>query len=281
MSSSRLRPALIAVALVGLAACAPKLTLSQEITWDAYKACLPEGPGTNLERVHEDGRWYVTGREGDVFKVSNCMERYWRGNRQQALASKPAAAGGAAAVAAAPMTLTTPPRWQPGDEWALREEGPRYTGTFVWSVVREETIDGKRHYVVQSGARREIFYRADDLAYVMDKVDGDVETSSLPADVRYVWPLEVGRQWEFAYTLTRPRDRTTEERKRECLVEKEEPITVAAGSFTTMKIVCRNPRTGKPTHEAWYAPAVKHYVKWIGYWPDGTQTRELTAFRVK
>ena len=151
----------------------------------------------------------------------------------------------------------------------------------MWAVVREETLNGRRHYVVRSGGRREIFYRADDLAYVMDRVDGDVETSSLPADVRYVWPLEVGRRWEFAYTLTRPKDRTTEERKRECVVEKEEPITVAAGSFATMKIVCRNPQTGKTTYEAWYAPAVKHWVKWLGYWPEGTQTRELLTFRLK
>ena len=225
MSSSRLRPAVITLALVALAPCAPKLTLSQEITWDAYKACLPEGPGTHLERVYEDGRWYVTGREGDVFKVSNCMERYWRSNRQQAIASKSGDASGAAAVVAAPLTFTTPPRWQPGDQWAFREEGPRYTGTFVRTVAREETIDGRRHYIVHSGSRRELFYRADDLAYVMDKLDGDVETSSTPAEIHYVWPLEVGRRWDFAYTHSRPNDRSTEERKRECVVEKEEAVS--------------------------------------------------------
>ena len=263
-----------------LAACAPKLTLSQEITWDAYKACIAEGPGTHLERVHEDGRWYVVGREGDVFKVSNCMERYWRDNRQRTVA--PATAqGGAAAVAAAPMSFATPPRWRPGDEWAFREEGARNTGTFVWSVVREEATATGLRYVVQSGGRREIYYRAEDLAYLMDKVDGEVETSSLPGDIRYVWPLDVGRRWEFAYTLSRPKDRTTEERRRECVVEKEETLTVPAGTFQTVKVVCRNPRTGRPTHEAWYAPAVKHWVKWLGYWSTGVQTREMTDYRLK
>ena len=78
-----------------------------------------------------------------------------------------------------------------------------------------------------------------------------------------------------------PEDRTTEERKRECVVEKEEPITVAAGSFATVKIVCRNPQTRKTTYEAWYAPAVKYWVKWLGYWPEGTQTRELLTFCLK
>ena len=271
----------VPLAVLGLAvlcACAPKLTLSQEITWDAYKACLDQGSSTQLEQVYPDGRWYIRGREGEVFKVNECMTRYWR---ERPTAAAPPASGGSAATAATPVSFATPPRWQPGDEWAFREEGARYTGTFVWAVVREEIVDGRRLYVVQSGSRREIFYRAEDLAYVMDKVDGDLESSSLPGDVRYVWPLDVGRRWDFVYTLTRPKDRTTEERARECVVEKEETITVAAGTFATAKIVCRNTRTGKTTHEAWYAPAVKHWVKWVGYWPEGTQTRELMTFRVK
>lgn len=280
MSSTAFRALVMTLCLAAVTGCAPKLTLSQEITWDAYKACVAEGPSTNLERVYEDGRWHVVGREGEVFKVSSCMQRYWENNRQHAVASAPAR-GGAAAVAAIPMTFTTAPRWQPGDEWAFREEGARYTGTFVWAVVREETLDGKRHYIVQSGSRREIYYRADDLAYVMDKLDGAVESSSLPGDIRYVWPLDVGRRWDFTYTYARLKDRTTEERRRDCVAEKEESVTVPAGTFQSIKIVCRNGRNGALTHVAWYAPAAKHYVKWIGYWPHGTQTRELTAFRVK
>jgi hypothetical protein len=281
MPSSRGHSFLTILCLLILGACAPKLTLSQEITWDAYKACIAEGPGTQLERVYEDGRWYVTGREGDIFKVSNCMQRYWRDNRQRTTASVAPSQGGTAAVAAAPMSFAAPPQWRPGDEWSFREEGSRSNGTFVWSVVREEATASGRQYVVQSGSRREIYYRAEDLAYLMDKVDGDVETSSLPGDIRYVWPLDVGRRWEFAYTVARPKDRTTEERKRECVAEKEETVTVPAGTFQTVKVVCRNPRTGRPTHEAWYAPAVKHYVKWLGHWTDGVQTRELTGFRLK
>ena len=64
-------------------------------------------------------------------------------------------------------------------------------------------------------------------------------------------------------------------------VEKEEAVSVPAGTVQSVKIVCRNSRTGSTTHAAWYAPAVKHCVKWIGYWSEGMQTRELTAFRVK
>ena len=91
MSSSRLRPAIIALALVALAACAPKLTLSQEITWDAYKACIAEGSSTQLEQVYPDGRWFVRGNEGEVFKVSDCMKRYWRQRPSQAAQPGPTA----------------------------------------------------------------------------------------------------------------------------------------------------------------------------------------------
>jgi hypothetical protein len=67
----------VAVSLVlGLAACAPQLNRQQSITWDAYKACQAEGPSTLLERVNEQGGWYIFGREGEVFKVNQCMIRY-------------------------------------------------------------------------------------------------------------------------------------------------------------------------------------------------------------
>ncbi len=66
--------ALLAVAT--LSACAASLSPAQQMTWDAYKACQAEGPSTRLDRVQPDGTWYVEGREGEVFKVNDCMMRY-------------------------------------------------------------------------------------------------------------------------------------------------------------------------------------------------------------
>src|ERR1051325_7454394 len=100
-------------------------------------------------------------------------------------------------------------------------------------MLREETMGGRRHYVVQSGSRREIFFRADDLAYVMDKVDGDVNSP------------------------TRSRGPRTGPRK-----------TANANASPTR----RSP------YEAWYAPAVKHRMKWLGYC---TQTRGVMKFPPK
>src|SRR5438874_13685802 len=95
---------LVILCLLTLPSCAPRLTLSQEITWDAYKACIAEGSSTQLEQVYPDGRWFVRGNEGEVFKVSNCMQRYWRDTAP--LAARPGA-GGAAAAVAAPMAFAT------------------------------------------------------------------------------------------------------------------------------------------------------------------------------
>ncbi len=55
------------------------------------------------------------------------------------------------------------PVWTLGDEWTYRWESPRGKGTYVWSVDREEIVDGIEHYVIRSG-QREIYYRKSDLA---------------------------------------------------------------------------------------------------------------------
>ncbi|HEU5194803.1 MAG TPA: hypothetical protein VFW70_08705 [Methylomirabilota bacterium] len=62
--------------LVLLAACAAQLTARQELTWDAFKVCQPLGPSTTLETVRPDGGASVAGREGEVFKVTQCMNEY-------------------------------------------------------------------------------------------------------------------------------------------------------------------------------------------------------------
>lgn len=172
------------------------------------------------------------------------------------------------------------PTWRPGDEWAYRWESPQGKGTFVWSVVRLEAVDGTEYYVVKSGETGEAYYRKADLAWTMDKVSGTIEAQATPADLRYVWPLEVGKRWDVTYTLNRPGDRTTDNRHRECEVLVREAVSVPAGTFETMKIGCRNKRSGAATYEAWYAPSVKQFVRWHGHWPDGLERRELIRFKL-
>ena len=59
----------------------------------------------------------------------------------------------------------------------------------------------------------------------------------------------------------RPAARQTAERVDTVTVEAEETVTVPAGTFKTLKIVCRNKKTGLIRHEAWYSPELKQVVK--------------------
>jgi hypothetical protein len=170
------------------------------------------------------------------------------------------------------------PTWRPGDEWVYRSEGPQGKSISMWSVVRLETVDGTESYVVKSGETGEVYFRRADLAWTMDKVSGTIESQATPPDLRYVWPLEVGKRWDVTYTLNRPLDRTTAKRQRECAVLAREAVSVPAGTFETVKIGCRDKRSGAATYEAWYAPAVKQVVRWHGHWADGLEKRELIRF---
>ena len=74
--SARVVLALLTAVLT--AGCATSLSTQQALTWDAYKACQPIGISAKLERLQVDGGWDLTGREGEIQRVSDCMTEYWQ-----------------------------------------------------------------------------------------------------------------------------------------------------------------------------------------------------------
>ena len=172
------------------------------------------------------------------------------------------------------------PQWKPGDEWTFRQESPQGKGTFVWAVNREESVDGVAYYVVTIGRQREFYQRKADLALYMDKIQGAIEQRWVPPQLLYVWPLVPGKRWVQTYTSENPRDRQTTDITSVCQVEAMETITVPAGSFMTLKIVCHNQRTDALMYERWYAPAVKHWIRERSRFPYGIRERELINFKV-
>jgi hypothetical protein len=169
------------------------------------------------------------------------------------------------------------PVWRPGYEWEYRWESPQGKGTYVWSFAREETVDGTAFYVVSSGTR-EIYWRKHDVAYYMDRVPGGVETRFSPIP-GVPWPLSSGHTWKWAFTRERPIARQTTEENLNCVVS-EELVTVPAGTFNTLKIACRDERTGQVA-ENWYSPLVKQLVKETRVFDYGTRVRELIRYRVE
>lgn len=94
-----------------------------------------------------------------------------------------------------------------------------------------------------------------------------------------VFPLAVGEAWGMKYHEDRPADRQTEEVERTCQAETEETVTVSAGSFRTIRVVCKNKLNGAWVITAWYAPEVRQAVRLEIAATGGRQTRELLTHK--
>ena len=103
---------------------------------------------------------------------------------------------------------------------------------------------------------------------------------------RYVFPLEVGKTWERTVAVTRSR---RPERKIALSLSGKvvgrERITVPAGTFDALKVEVegfynvsdtQKKWTGRVAQALWYAPAVKHAVKWT--YEDTTAHRTVHRY---
>jgi len=170
------------------------------------------------------------------------------------------------------------PTWNRGDEWRFRWSSPRGSGTFVWTIVGEEIVNGVGHYVMRTGTR-DILYTKEELAWLMDRVEAAVESQASPAYRVFAWPLETGKEWESTYRWENSAERRTEDRVRHLKVEALESVTVPAGTFQAFHVTARDP-TGRLTHEEWYSPEVKWIVKEKTYFSYGIRDRELLEYRL-
>ena len=157
----------------------------------------------------------------------------------------------------------------------------RFKGTFVWSVDREETLEGATYYVIKSGTTREVYYRKSDFAYYMDKLNGQVETRHTPPTAFFSWPLVPGAKTEVRYTRERPLERQTEQMVLTCETGPVESVTVQAGTFDAVKVACRNRRTNAPSFEWWLSPATKHLVRERTWFSYGIRERELIGLKLR
>jgi hypothetical protein len=172
------------------------------------------------------------------------------------------------------------PKWNVGDEWTFSVETPDRKGTFAWSVLRTETVDGTDYYVLGHGADGEAFFRSSDLAWYQDRSGGQVTARATPAQLRYTWPLGVGHEWEQTVTVVRTFGPSPATTVRACRIEAEETVSVPAGTFKTFKTVCRNKTTNEVIHQTWFAPAAKLWVKEWSKFPWGIQERELIGLKL-
>lgn len=271
---------LVSMATAGCAAM--QNTLAQDLAWERWEKC--QQSGINLSRIEADGRTWVTYTADHTAALNAWRECYWKVAAEQGQRAKPEATiavtspQGRAPIAG-PIAK---PAWKVGNEWAYRYEQPSGTGTFVWRLDRTETLNNEPHYVITAGAR-EIFYRVSDLGFTQEILDGRIIRRVSPSVWRFVsFPLSVGLSWDMKYQETRPTEHQTEEVERRCVAEAEETLTVPAGTFATIRIVCHNTRNNAWVSTLWYSPEVTHivrdeYVVRAG----GRGSRELLKFRLQ
>jgi hypothetical protein len=276
----------LAAGLLLLGGCASAgNTLAQDLAFERWEKCREHALGINLQRITADGQVWV------IYTADHGLQlQSWKICMQQAAAEQgqrrtaPAPAPVVADVHDQPLASlpgAVAPTWKIGDEWGYRYEQPTGSGTFVWSVVRIESLDNVQHFVIKTGTR-EIFYRVSDVAFTRETVDGQTVREVSPSDWRIVaFPLQVGKSWEMKYQERRPVDRQTEDIQRKCTVEAEERLTVPAGTFPTFRIVCHNSRTDAWIMTVWYSPEVRHIVREESALVTGRRVRELIAFRLR
>jgi hypothetical protein len=266
-------------ALSLLAGCAAvQNTVAQDLAWERWQRCN-NFRGITLKDIKPDGAiwvWQADGGEISAWRACDTAVR-----AEQAKGAKAAIPASALAVASpSPNGMAEAPVWKPGYEWAYRYESPAGNGTYVWSVDREEMIDGVPQYVIKSGTR-ELFYRKSDFAAISETVDGRVVLKNTPPRLYFMWPIHVGQTWDQAYVEERPAFRQTTERVDTVTVDAEETVSVPAGTFKTLKVVYRNKKTGAIRYEAWYSLDLKQAVKLRENLETGTRIRELIAFKLR
>jgi hypothetical protein len=280
------------VALFLFTGCASGLqnTLAQDSTWSAYQVCRAE-TGTNavVQRVDPDGRYYALCPDHCARwpEFQSCMSAKRRAyleepaKRQRATTgSTPAPTFQGSPVITGPIAM---PTWKVGSEWAYRYESPSGSGSFVWRLDRVEDLANEPHYVIVAGTR-ELFYRVADRGFTRENLDGKpISEVSPPASWKWVaFPLAVGLSWDMRYRETRPTELVRETIERRCVAEAEEAVTVPAGTFATIRVVCKNPRTDAWVSTMWYSPEVTHMVKdEFAARTGGRTSRELLMFRLK
>jgi hypothetical protein len=161
-------------------------------------------------------------------------------------------------------TLYQRPQWQVGDCFTLGRGG----------IVRAEFVvdsaDATGYFVRSSGGGR--LRRDLDLGNVGEwpAAGDDPQHLLSPADVRYHWPLWVGKRWQCEFVDATPGGPVLTTRA-DYVVEDLDTVTVPAGTFAALRIlrtvwlVGGEDRVLWRTQVIWYAPAL------------GTEVRQILA----
>ena len=144
--------------------------------------------------------------------------------------------------------------------------------TFVYSDGRTETvtgIDGDRVQWRSNDGTVITAYRDFVLPAIHRETDLVSEQTTVEGGPGVLWPLTAGREVSFTAKTeithkvpSSPRIDVTSQWH--CLVESPQAVSVAAGTFDALRVVCRTsmPYLNGPSERVWYyAPRIRHFVR--------------------
>jgi hypothetical protein len=177
-------------------------------------------------------------------------------------------------VSPAPVRTAAAPTWQPGDRWTYLWTSGNDRGSKTVEVREVKDLNGIRYYVVRNAEADH--YWTLDLHWAGSVRDSKVEARMIPPEPWYIWPLQVGQQWQHRGEYEQAGGKQPAEDI--FVVVGAESVEVPAGTFQGLKIK----RTGRggDTDEYWYVPEVRSYVRWIGRRGNVQFEERLSEYRV-
>lgn len=148
------------------------------------------------------------------------------------------------------------PEWRVGEQFVL-VRGEQRKGTLAVAAVTEA------HYELDPGSGTRIRVRRDrDLGNLGEwSLAGEPLHVLAPVDVRYHWPLWLGKRWSCEFVDRSPGAEPITMRA-DYLVEGLDTVTVPAGTFEALRVVRTVRRIGEASEfltraqVTWYAPAI-------------------------
>ena len=150
------------------------------------------------------------------------------------------------------------PEWHVGDRWCYAWMSGTDKGVKTSEVVGIREAAGVRYYILRVGTIDR--YYTLNLGWAANVANNRVAARIIPPQPWFMWPLEVGKKWEYNGVFE-GQDRKDPVRESYSVLAMER-VEVPAGTYQAFKLVREGGTMGSDQY--WYSPEVRWYVKWIG-----------------
>lgn len=164
------------------------------------------------------------------------------------------------------------PEWRVGDRWRHSWSAGTEKGIKTSEVADIREMGGSRYYVLRVGNVNWFF--TPDIRWAGSAMEARIIARSSPPRPWFVWPLDVGRSWDYQGEY--------EDQERKATIRESyavrgiETVQVPAGTFRAIRV--QREGGAQEWDEYWYAPEIRWYVKWRGRRGQDQFEEVLTEF---